>query len=1100
MDNDNELNCVSKPNSSDKLRCIIQLKQLVPYFTTYFKKRVTSVTFSGPNGDVNNQKLTVEFESSTVLLHRRYSVRNLTVRKLQCSWQQLSTLARHFKVEDNYFPTVSENSDVYTDLELTVNFNVQGLKLLTWSLPDDEKTDEQNLSTVGTENVEEPISPMEGMETIASFVLHYGVIEHNEYSFPPVSMLNMFRDNYTVPKVLTSHLWPELKYLELEVTEFNVTHVELLKKNVPKLNYLKLYVPFDNIPDVIWTYDWDLLPWRVGFVAVHTDPQDICDENLDLDLRNTIVFHRFPPVHFYDSVQRRGTCSNYVKLNLNVDFGHNNLDSLGYFQFTFGDKFNIKLDISHNNLTSVDLVRRFHVTKHATSSTCDGEVVAKVRMLDLTFNQLDDSDEPASDFLLFEHLKELYLHHNYFTNLPRYRMIRNGLKYDFRIKDLQELNVLDMSHNFLQSSNVNFDELSFDEFSPIKEIYFHHNFFTRMPAFLYKAKYLTHADFSYNMIRYYEISPYQPTLGISTSGTEHTIVRLDENLISEQDLSALDPTHIPRLHNAMNKFDIYLDGNPIKCNCKSYSMFEYLISSSLSLRQNDTNPEPLDFSFYETEWKCVYPTEWAGIPMMQISEYEYDSKCKESLKGCPKYCYCYHTWKLGKIIVANCSHDSSADFTHFPETIPSETSLLVLSHNCIRMLCDTRSYFEDLLILDLSWNDLNIICPGILGQFRNLTELNLSYNKWKELPSDIAALENLKVLQLVDSYLKALPESITTMNNLLTIDISGNVLRCDCDTFWMTKWLINSMSVFTNPHVTMCFSGKGRGKRLIDLHQDDVGCYDPLEHALIGLGVSVVLVGVFSILIFKYRGILKIWLYTRFGFHPWDKGDDLKEKDYDAFVSYCNKDLKWVAGTLLPYLEAPQCGFHLCVHERDFVPGVAITKNITTAIEYSRRTILVLSPDFIKSGWCDLEFQIAHQRALEDRSNFLIVVLLQEVDSKELDETLRFYMKTRTYISADDKWFWQKMLYALPNVPIDQVKSESGSPRQQITSNISNNFQKKINSFSAKSNSEDGKIDTNPDCDQGKSKIFRRISRSQFIAELPPLFKRINSYNDALES
>ena len=95
-----------------------------------------------------------------------------------------------------------------------------------------------------------------------------------------------------------------------------------------------------------------------------------------------------------------------------------------------------------------------------------------------------------------------------------------------------------------------------------------------------------------------------------------------------------------------------------------------------------------------------------------------------------------------------------------------------------------------------------------------------------------------------------------------------------------------------------------------------------------------------------------------------------------------------------------------------------------TAIQYSRRTILVLTPEFIKSGWCDLEFQAAHQRALEDRSNFLIVVLLKEVDHKDLDETLRLYMKTKTYVSVNDKWFWQKMLYAMPKVPIDKLKAQ----------------------------------------------------------------------------
>ena len=171
----------------------------MPHFTIYLEKRVISVTFSGPSEDFLGQKLEVEFESSTVLMRSPPSIRNLVVRKLQCSWQQLSLLSRHFKVEDSYFPTVSENNNVYKDLELVVNFNIEGLQLLTWSLTGEEKTDEQNLSTAlqsdlttRTHDTGSPISPMEGMEKIASLILHYGVIEYNGGIFPPVTMLNVF--------------------------------------------------------------------------------------------------------------------------------------------------------------------------------------------------------------------------------------------------------------------------------------------------------------------------------------------------------------------------------------------------------------------------------------------------------------------------------------------------------------------------------------------------------------------------------------------------------------------------------------------------------------------------------------------------------------------------------------------------------------------------------------------------------------------------------------------------------------------------------------------------------------------------------------------
>ena len=237
--------------------------------------------------------------------------------------------------------------------------------------------------------------------------------------------------------------------------------------------------------------------------------------------------------------------------------------------------------------------------------------------------------------------------------------------------------------------------------------------------------------------------------------------------------------------------------------------------------------------------------------------------------------------------------------------------------------------------------------------------------------------------------------------------------------------------------------------------------------------------------------------------------------------------MNWVLNTLFPYLEAPQCGFHLCVHERDFVPGVAITKNIMTAIQHSRRTILVLSPDFIKSGWCDLEFQAAHQRALEDRSNFLIVVLLKEVDPKDLDETLSLYMKTKTYVSVGDKWFWQKMLYAMPKVPIDKIKvrdiEEDDNhplgplgPQRHFNAAVMINEHDNINnpklddeshsdithldndSTQSDVSSDLTQISSDSDVDVVKPGIYRRTSRRNMVAKLPPLFKRINTYNNVI--
>ncbi len=463
---------------------------------------------------------------------------------------------------------------------------------------------------------------------------------------------------------------------------------------------------------------------------------------------------------------------------------------------------------------------------------------------------------------------------------------------------------------------------------------------------------------------------------------------------------------------------------------------------------------------------------------MQIPEYEFDQFCVQSLSGCPKECYCHHSWQENDVIVANCSGKTS----ELPATLPAGTSHLLLSNNNLETFCETRPYFAGLKVLDLSRSRLTSLCPEIFEHLQHLTHLNLANSDLQQLPTETNLLQNLTNLDLANNLLEALPHSIVEMRHLQSVDISGNTFRCDCDTYWMTGWLIGSLSVVKDPEGLLCFSGKGRGKHLIDLKQDDVGCYGSLAGVLIGLSVSVVFIFLALGLLYKYRGYLKIWMYTRFGFHPWDKvQENPDEKDYDAFVSYCQKDAAWVFKTLLPYLEAPQCGFHLCVHERDFVPGANITTNIMTAIQYSRRTILVLSPSFLQSGWCDLEFQAAHQRALEDRSNYLIVVLLQEVETKDLDETLQLYMKTRTYISAQDKWFWNKILYALPKVPIDQLK-QIGAENLALEG-----YQVIVDNDVTEENDDvrEERDARTPD------------ARRDVIAKLPPLFKRIHTYDTA---
>lgn len=48
----------------------------------------------------------------------------------------------------------------------------------------------------------------------------------------------------------------------------------------------------------------------------------------------------------------------------------------------------------------------------------------------------------------------------------------------------------------------------------------------------------------------------------------------------------------------------------------------------------------------------------------------------------------------------------------------------------------------------------------------------------------------------------------------------------------------------------------------------------------------------------------------------------------------------------------------------------------------------------------------------------MIIILLGDLPSKDLDPDIRLYLKNHTYLSCDDKKFWDKLRYALPDVKV----------------------------------------------------------------------------------
>ena len=71
--------------------------------------------------------------------------------------------------------------------------------------------------------------------------------------------------------------------------------------------------------------------------------------------------------------------------------------------------------------------------------------------------------------------------------------------------------------------------------------------------------------------------------------------------------------------------------------------------------------------------------------------------------------------------------------------------------------------------------------------------------------------------------------------------------------------------------------------------------------------------------------------------------------DYDVFISYSSADKDWVRGELLTHLEGK--GLRVCIDFRDFAPGKAALHNMRDAVKRSRRTLLVMTTQWVASEW-----------------------------------------------------------------------------------------------------------------------------------------------------
>lgn len=336
----------------------------------------------------------------------------------------------------------------------------------------------------------------------------------------------------------------------------------------------------------------------------------------------------------------------------------------------------------------------------------------------------------------------------------------------------------------------------------------------------------------------------------------------------------------------------------------------------------------------------------------------------------------------------------------------SNLSSLYLTNNKIAYLA--RDVFSDLK--NLTFLTLDNCCvgptqlpPGIFKNLKKLTTLTAENLGIQNFSAEVFGnISQLRKIQLNHNVMQTFPVSVLeSLPKLQYLDIRSVPMSCTCDNSLLQNWTVNN----TNVQVIYLFNLSCPHHPGVKFFNFDTSvCY-------VDLGEYLFFCTAPWIFLFTFLPLLHVKLYWKvkysyYVFRSWfgEQWRRLREEKencaYDAFISYNSSDELWVMNELLPNLEGNGSSLKLCLHHRDFEPGRYIIDNIVMAVYGSRKTICVVSRNFLNSEWCSLEIQLASYRLFDEHRDILLLVFLEPISERQLSSyhRMRKVMLKKTYL------------------------------------------------------------------------------------------------------
>jgi protein toll len=350
---------------------------------------------------------------------------------------------------------------------------------------------------------------------------------------------------------------------------------------------------------------------------------------------------------------------------------------------------------------------------------------------------------------------------------------------------------------------------------------------------------------------------------------------------------------------------VFLDDNPLLCDCDAYFMAQYMNRSMPAVRHS--------WKIIAPKLTCEQPASLSGIAPTEVNPSQFLCNCPAT-PGNKWPCDC-NLRPVDRTVLFNCQHKNLKEI---PTNLPKLTGALSdykiqmnLSSNSISIGQVNPNSFNcctDVTTLDLSKNGMESSvfdtlnwAPNLLLRFPSLNRLDLTYNNFNSIPNGV-----------IDAW---------NGTHNLTYSLSGNPWRCDCTNLALLKFIYGSWKRVEDFNQMRCDNGLFISELSVEKLCPSLNAAS--KYLTIAMPVLAFLVFCICTIFYRSRRVIRAWLYNR-QFCLWcvvqEEEEENDDRIYDAFISFSHNDEKFV-DELVAQLERPPVGlpnYQLCLHHRDW--------------------------------------------------------------------------------------------------------------------------------------------------------------------------------------